>query len=172
MNLTLGAPMWLTAILLLALAAAAIEDAIRLRISNVTSAVVFVAAIAGMALHGFPLGLWQNLVVFLAILAVGTVAFSHGWLGGGDVKLLAALGLWMDLKGALQLLVAVSIAGGVLAVTYLIVKAMVGRRKSRRSGQLPYGVAIAAGALISIGLQVWYSSPTGTLAKIERGGLR
>ena len=86
---------WLLALLAAALAAAAIEDAIRLRISNATCLVVLVAAIVAMALHGFPLALWQNLVVFLVLLVLGTLVFATGKVGGGDVELLACLGLWV-----------------------------------------------------------------------------
>lgn len=52
MNLIVDAPLWLSVILVLALVAAAIEDALRLRISNLTCAVVFVSAVVAAALHG------------------------------------------------------------------------------------------------------------------------
>ena len=50
MNLIVGSPVWLTILLALALAAAAIEDAVRLRISNLTCATVLIGAILAMAL--------------------------------------------------------------------------------------------------------------------------
>ena len=48
MNLVPGAPLWLLAILFAAMAAAAIEDFLRLRISNITCAAVFAAAVIAM----------------------------------------------------------------------------------------------------------------------------
>jgi len=154
MNLIVGAPSWLVAFLFLCLIAAAIEDAIRLRISNVTCVAVIVGAIVSMAVHGFSTGLWQNAVVFVAILAIGTALFSAGWLGGGDVKLFAALGLWVDLQAALGLVVAIMIAGGFLAAIYLVWWRVTRREKGRESRRLPYGLAILAGTLFIFGVQL------------------
>jgi prepilin peptidase CpaA len=61
-------------------------------------------------------------------------------MGGGDVKMLGALALWLPLGAVIKLLVVMSIAGGVLTV------AMLARHKLTRSGnklEIPYGVAIA-----------------------------
>ena len=92
MNLVPHAPLWLLAILFAAMAAAAIEDFIRLRISNITCAAVFVAALVAMGLEGFSLVLWENAAVFAFLLICGTFLFATGKFGGGDVKLFAALG--------------------------------------------------------------------------------
>ena len=148
MNLIVGAPPWLIGILLLALAAAAIEDAIRFRISNITCAIVFVAGLVAVAVQGFSPALWQNALICVAILAVGTWAFAAGWMGGGDVKLLAAIGLWLDLSAAVGLLLAVCIAGGVVALAYMAARRMVpsARRVSSKDSRVPYGLAIVAGA--------------------------
>jgi len=155
MNLIVTAPIWLVGLLLLALLAAAIEDAIRLRISNPTCLAVFITAIVAMGMHGFPLALWQNLVVFLAILVLGTGAFSMGWLGGGDVKLLAALGLWVNFRGALLLISGTFVAGGIVALFYLAAR-LVSRSKITAEGKgrrIPYGLAITAGALLTFVIQ-------------------
>jgi prepilin peptidase CpaA len=156
MNLIVGTPSWLVLILVLALVAAAIEDAVRLRISNVTCLVVALAAIAAAIMHGFSPSLWQNAVVFAAILAVGTPMFGAGWMGGGDVKLLAALGLWFSLSSAVGLLAAVFMAGGLVALVYIMVRRLVNRDGSAkaRSGRVPYGLAISAGAAFVIAVQL------------------
>ena len=154
MNLLATAPWWLVALLVVCLAAAAIEDFRRLRISNLTSAAVLVGALAAMALAGLSLDLWQNFAVFVALLVLGTVAFGAGLMGGGDVKLLAALGLWVDLRGGLGLITVVFLAGGVIALAYVLARRV--RRSGRAKGPapgIPYGVAIAAGAAILMGLQ-------------------
>jgi prepilin peptidase CpaA len=153
MNLIVGAPAWVVALLALTLTAAAIEDAVRLRISNATCAAVFVEAILAMALHGFSVALWQNGVVFLSIFLLGALAFGAGWLGGGDVKLLAALGLWMDIRGAGQLLGAIFLAGGVVALLFLLSRLFRRRGEGPKSRDIPYGLAITAGALIAFWLQ-------------------
>ena len=150
MNLATGAPLWLVLLLLATLVAAVIEDASRLRISNITSAAVLVEAIVAMAVEGFSTGLWQNGVAFLCVLVVGTAAFAARLLGGGDVKLLAALALWFDLPHLVWLIAAVFIAGGLVAAAYLTTRLVTTgvagiRNKDRR---IPYGIAIAAGAVL------------------------
>src|SRR5574338_1026317 len=107
MNLITVAPTWLGILLAAALVAAAAEDLVRLRISNITVLVVLAGAIAAMAFGRFPGALWENAVVFAGILAVGTFAFARNWLGGGDVKLLAATGLWVGFAAAPWLLAAI-----------------------------------------------------------------
>jgi prepilin peptidase CpaA len=161
MNLPAIAPQWLVALLFAMLIAAAVEDAFRLRISNLTCIGIFLAGIAAIAIAGPERALWQNLVVFIAILAVGTPLFTAGKMGGGDIKLLAVTGLWFDLQGALLLLVCVLIAGGLLAMFLIGVRrslwsaqAAPGAKVLKRGGVIPYGVAISAGAIFSIALAV------------------
>jgi prepilin peptidase CpaA len=86
--------------------------------------------------------------------------FAAGKLGGGDVKLLASVGLWFDFGGAVWLLVAVALTGGVLALLVLVIRSFNWSDEIRRrvvllrpGGGIPYGVAIAAGALIAMAFQ-------------------
>ena len=81
-------------------------------------------------------------------------------LGGGDVKLLAAVGLWFDLAGAARMLLAVVLAGGALAVLILLLRSFSWSEGAkarvhllRPRGGIPYGVAIAAGALTAMVMQ-------------------
>jgi prepilin peptidase CpaA len=65
-------------------------------------------------------------------------------MGGGDVKLAAALALWFPPASTIKFLVLMSLAGGVLTLVVLAF-----HRARRREGrpEIPYGVAIAFGAL-------------------------
>ena len=146
MNLIAGAPLWLLVILIVALIAGAVEDAARLRISNITSLVVLVSGVCAAVIEGPSLSLWQNGVVFAAILVLGTAAFAAGMLGGGDVKLLAASAIWVDLRHAVWLIALIFLAGGVLAILYLASRPF----RAERSKRIPYGIAIAIGALAVI----------------------
>lgn len=161
MNLVPVAPVWLLAVLIAALAAAAIEDSIRLRISNITCLAVLIGALVAMALQGFPLALWQNAVVCLGLLMVGTPLFAAGKMGGGDVKLLAAAGLWIDFSAVLSLIAAVFIAGGILALGFLASRLLPSRkeRDGNKSRQIPYGVAIVAGAALVFAGQMGLFKP-------------
>ena len=71
-------------------------------------------------------------------------AFYAGMMGGGDVKLAAALALWFPPAATLKFLVFMSLAGGALTLVLLV-----WHRAQRREGrpEIPYGVAIAFGAL-------------------------
>ncbi len=158
MNLFDSAPLWLAWCLAALLVAAAIEDAVRMKISNVLSFGVFAAAIVAMILSGLELALWQNALVFAVLLGVGTLLFGTGKMGGGDVKLLAAVGLWCNLKAALTLLPAVFITGGLLALLIVAARTIAPKGAGARvivlkpGSGIPYGIAIAAGSLITLAL--------------------
>ena len=152
MNLVAGAPPWLAALLMALMLVAAAEDAWRLRISNFVSAGVIVAAFVAVALAGPISGLWQNLLLFVAMLVVGTFLFARGWMGGGDIKLLAASALWFDLESGWKMLVAVAIAGGIEAILVILLRLLpspdAARQRIailRRKAGIPYGIAIAGG---------------------------
>jgi prepilin peptidase CpaA len=138
--------------------AAGIQDFLRLRISNVFPAGVLLAAIVAVALRGLSIDLWENIVVFGAILGIGTLLFAGGHMGGGDVKLFAAVGLWTDFERALILLPAVLLTGGVLALLLLSRRLVPlpanAAGRARKNKKVPYGVAIAIGTLIVVGVQV------------------
>jgi len=164
MNLFESAPSWLVWVLAALLVAAAVEDAVRLRISNLLCLGVLAAALIAIGLAGFEAtaelgGVWQNGLVFAALLTVGTLFFGRGWMGGGDVKLLAAVGLWCNLTTALFMLTGVVLSGGVLALLILGARTFAPAGAAARIDVLkpragiPYGIAIAVGGLITLLLQ-------------------
>lgn len=160
MNLAVESPLWLANSFALLLVLAAIEDSVRLRISNLICLLILLAALVAMAVIGPQWALWQNFAVFAVLMAIGTPLFAAGKLGGGDVKLLAVTGLWFDFDSVWRMLIAVLLAGGVLALLILAFRlinwseaAQRRVRVLRKGAGIPYGVAIAAGALIAIGLQ-------------------
>jgi prepilin peptidase CpaA len=159
MNLVFDSPQWLVLVLSLLLVAAAVEDAVRLKISNLTSLAVMAGAIVAAFIEGIEAEVWENLVVFAVLLAIGTPLFAAGKLGGGDVKLLAVSGLWFDIMGALEMLVYVFLAGGVLALVILMLRMFAWSETARQrvhllkpGGGIPYGVAISTGMLIAIAM--------------------
>jgi prepilin peptidase CpaA len=109
---------------------------------------ITVAALAPIWLWASGYALWPEAVVQLGFCAVvfgiGVGLFSIGAMGGGDVKLLAALALWLPGLVLLKMLIVMSLLGGVLTI------AMVAWHKIRRfEGQpeIPYGLAISAATL-------------------------
>jgi prepilin peptidase CpaA len=94
------------------------------------------------------LALWPDAAiqigVALTVFALFAIAFALGAMGGGDVKLVGALALWLPFQAVVLLLFIMSVAGGVLTLAMFL------RHKlARNQGQLeiPYGVAIAFGGL-------------------------
>src|SRR5688572_598475 len=122
MNLILLSPDWLFWILASLLLLAAVEDSVRLRISNWTCLAIMVAAFAAMGLAGIDWALWQNFALFAGILLVGTPMFAAGKMGGGDIKLFATTALWFDLSGGFLALMWVLLAGGLLALLVLAIR--------------------------------------------------
>jgi prepilin peptidase CpaA len=159
MNLFASAPAWLAWVLAALLVAAALEDAIRLRISNLICVGVLAGALIAMAVAGPDIALWQNGLVFAALLGGGTLLFAKGVVGGGDVKLLAAVGLWCNLTTAFFMLTSVFLSGGVLALLILGARTFAPAGAAARvvvlrpRAGIPYGIAIAAGALLTLVLQ-------------------
>jgi len=111
------------------------------------------------ALLGVPaVDILLNVSCALAILAMTFVMFSLGWLGGGDAKLAAATALWFGFAHLLDYLFYASILGGVLTVALiqfrmlplpqLLVRYEWIERLHRRGGGVPYGIALAAAALV------------------------
>ncbi|MBA3676781.1 MAG: prepilin peptidase [Sphingosinicella sp.] len=92
------------------------------------------------------LSFWPDMAIQIGIAAVIFLIFAGlfylGAMGGGDVKMVAALALWLPAGAVLNLLVIMSIGGGVLTLVMLI------RHRMKKSGEqleIPYGVAIAFG---------------------------
>lgn len=112
-----------------------------------------------------------SIQVALAVLAVGALLWGRGWLGGGDVKLLAAVALWAGPSHVLTFLLVTGLAGGVLAVAILWhaqwglaflaplqvaaarlrlpVPALGSLVAATATPTLPYGVAIALGGAVT-----------------------
>ncbi len=156
MNLVAESPLLFPIGLGVLLILAAIQDAVRLRISNLFPVGIALLAIAAAAVAGFDLAFWQNLVVCAALLIGGTLLFATGKFGGGDVKLFAATGLWFALGGAVQMIAAVLIAGGILALLLIGSRLLLSKRAGerfqtlRKGAGIPYGVAISLGAIFVI----------------------
>jgi prepilin peptidase CpaA len=149
-NLAATAPSWLLIVLGVLLFLGAAEDLWRYRISNFTVLGVLATTATALFFSGLHPVLWQNFAVFCLVLAVGTFLFSAGLFGGGDVKLLAAVGTWFSLGGALTMISAIFLAGGALALVALtfwrLRRRGRARPRDRAKNRLPYGIAIAVGA--------------------------
>lgn len=138
--------------LAIALLVAAFTDIRRRQIDNWLNGAMALAAPLFWWASG--LSLWPDMVWQL-VFALGVCAVLIGIafigyrlnvliLGGGDIKLLGALSLWLAPFTYVQMLMIMSLFGGVMAVAFIIRRVVL---KPKTPGRLPYGVAIAFGAL-------------------------
>ena len=115
-------------------------------IPNWLNLAIALGAVAFWVAVGLPV--WPEVALRVAVAFVTfwvfAAAFAMGAMGGGDVKLIAALALWLPWQAVLVLLFLMSIAGGVLTLGYLI-RHKLARREEKL--EIPYGVAIAFGGL-------------------------
>jgi prepilin peptidase CpaA len=115
-------------------------------IPNWLNLAIALLAIAFWMSVGLPV--WPEIALRLAVAFVAfwvfAAAFAMGAMGGGDVKLIAALALWLPWQAVLVLVFLMSIAGGVLTLGYLIRHKLAKREEKL---EIPYGVAIAFGGL-------------------------
>lgn len=102
------------------------------------------------------LALWPDVAiqvgVALAAFAVLAALFAFGAMGGGDVKLLTALALWVEPRAFVQLVVIMALLGGVLTIVFAAWH-MIRGRKDRLA--IPYGVAIASAGLWVLSVNYW-----------------
>jgi prepilin peptidase CpaA len=88
------------------------------------------------------------------VLFVFTVLFARGMIGGGDVKLLTAVTLWVGFSMLVNLLFWTSVGGGFLALFLLIKNKYISpiegnKAENMRKAEIPYGIAIAFGGILT-----------------------
>lgn len=145
-------------------------SAIDLRTRRIPNWLTLPFLVSGVALQSWALG-WRGLRdslagIGLAIIFFGIPCFLKG-MGLGDLKLGAGVAAWVGPSQATFAFVLTGVAGGVMAVAYLLRHGL-GNRRADRTGfsstaqmarnetgpsptalSIPYGPAIAAGALFS-----------------------
>ena len=140
--------------LAIALLVAAFTDIRRRQIDNWLNAAV--AAGAPLFWWATGLTLWPGAVLQLALAAVTFLVlaglFALRAMGGGDVKLLTALALWMPALLFLKLLVIMALAGGVLTIMFSMWHIM---RRRKDQLKIPYGIAIASAGIWIIATTNW-----------------
>lgn len=131
--------------LAIALLYAAFTDFRHRRIDNWLNATIAIGAPLFWLSNG--LGLvdvaWQ-IGLALATFAVLAALFAMRMMGGGDVKLLTALALWIKPALFLQVLVVMALVGGVLTIVFGCWHVI---RRRRDKIAIPYGIAIAGAGL-------------------------
>ena len=143
---------------------AACSDLAARRIPNALTFGVAVLAVGIATLHG-PWSVLVTVLLYVAVFVAGSIPYGRGWIGGGDVKLLAAGSAIAGWPAAATFLLCTALAGGLLSTVELArqgrlrltlnrfaLAAAAGDVGSSMESdtartKLPYALAIAAGAL-------------------------
>ena len=151
----------LTMLFVLVMVVAMAWDAATLEIPDTASIVLAAGFLGGAIVRDAGSSvILQHMAAGLALFAVGAGLFRLGAWGGGDVKFMAATGLWFGWDGLPAWLFMVSLAGGALAVAILALRHGVSApapwwpgwlsRLHRRDEGIPYGVALGAGGVLAL----------------------
>jgi prepilin peptidase CpaA len=130
-----------------------------------------------MVLAFLPLGLlaglgpWElldHVGAGLIGLLLGVLLFIPGRFGGGDAKLLAAIALWIGLDSLFPYVLYVALAGGIMVPVFTMMRSvplprlLLGQAWALRlhnpGSGIPYGIALAAGALLVYPHTVWFAA--------------
>ncbi len=141
------------------MAFAASSDLFTMTIANRISLILVGGFVVLAVMTGMPaIDMTWHFGAGAAVLVIAFVLFSCGWIGGGDAKLAAATALWFGFAHLFEYLIYSSLLGGALTLALIQFRMMplpamlAGRewieRLHRRGGGVPYGVALAAAALL------------------------
>ncbi len=148
------------------MAFAASSDLFTMTISNRIALILVggffaMAYVAGMS----PNDVLSHVGAAFSVLAVTFVFFARGWIGGGDAKLAAATALWLGFDHLMPYLLYASLLGGVLTFAMIRFRltplpAMLAdqewvKRLHKLDGGVPYGIALAAAALMIYPDTIW-----------------
>lgn len=138
--------------LAIGLVIAAVTDLRRRQIDNWLNAAIAMGAPVYWWASG--LAVWPGIAAQLSIAAITfaicACLFAMRAMGGGDVKLLAALALWITPVWFLKLIIMMSLLGGLLTVVLAVWH---GLRRNRERLAIPYGVAISTAGLWALASQ-------------------
>ncbi|MGB7409204.1 MAG: prepilin peptidase [Pontixanthobacter sp.] len=149
--------------LAIALLIAAFTDMRRRQIDNWLNGAIVMAAPLWWWANG--LSLWPDLAWQLgtAVVAFAVLCglFAMRMMGGGDVKLLTALALWVEPMLFLKLLIIMALLGGILTIVVGVYYIL---RRQRDRISIPYGMAISAAGLWIIGVHYWPAAQVASVA--------
>ena len=148
------------------MAFAAASDLFTMTISNrvslaLAAGFLVLAVASGMAVPDILMHLSAGATVLVAAFA----CFAFGWIGGGDAKVAAAAALWFGFAHLLDYLLYASLFGGALTLLLLQFRqwplpyALAGQtwllKLHAKDSGIPYGIALAIGALVVYSDSEW-----------------
>jgi prepilin peptidase CpaA len=141
------------------MAFAASSDLLTMTISNrislaLAGGFLMLALVTGIGFAAFG---W-HLAASALVLMIAFGCYSRGWIGGGDAKLAAATALWFGFTYLMDYLIYASLFGGALTLLliqfrhlplpHIFAQQKWIQRLHEKGGGVPYGIALAAAALV------------------------
>ncbi len=141
------------------MAFAASSDLLTMTISNRISLALASGFLVLATACGFtPQAVLWHTLAGLGVLAAGLALFARGLVGGGDAKLAAVAALWLGLDRLADFALLSSLLGGAVTLATLAFRRMPlptwladkgqAIRLHQSDGGVPYGIALAAAALV------------------------
>jgi prepilin peptidase CpaA len=168
--------------LMVLLLVASIIDARRRIIPNWLNLTILIGGIVQAVTFGMPVTVSQSLVGVLAGFGILLIPYILGAMGGGDVKMLAAIGAWLGAVGTLQVYLVAAVAGLIIVLVQCFLSgrltqlfrnstlilanfanyAQVGKAQVVATGQslksvdkpLPYAVPTLIGVIVTVGMNL------------------
>ena len=151
------------------MAFAASSDLLTMTISNKLSLALAACFFLLVLVIGMSFGeIGMHVAAAALVLVIAFGMFTQGWIGGGDAKLAAATALWFGFGHLLDFLVYASLLGGVLTLVLIQFRKLplpgpLARqswimRLHEKGGGVPYGIALAAAALLIYPETPWMKS--------------
>lgn len=143
----------------------AITDLKSMKIGNGLILVLLVSYLVCAPLAGLSFdAMATSGLMALCTLVVASILFGFGWIGGGDAKLVAVTSLWMGSYATHEYLVTAAIIGLGLTCAVMIARSYrtvlaphwpLSAKILMKGEGVPYGVALAASALMTISNTFW-----------------
>jgi len=148
------------------MAFAASSDLLTMTISNrlsiaLVAAFFLLTIVTGMS----PAEIGMHLAAGALVLVFAFAFFTQGWIGGGDAKLAAATALWFGFGHLMDYLIYAALLGGALTLLLIQFRKLplpgpLARqswilRLHEKNGGIPYGIALAAAAMIVYAKTGW-----------------
>jgi prepilin peptidase CpaA len=149
---------------------AALTDVSAYRIPNWLTGSMTILFFPMAFASGMPLDVFSwHLVTGFALFFAGYAIYAAGLWGGGDAKMMTAIGLWFGPDHIMSFLFFTAICGGIVAIVYAIWYHIVMslsvhssdanlsyiQRFNKLCPNLPYGLALAVGAIMAF-KQTWW----------------
>jgi prepilin peptidase CpaA len=129
---------------------AAYGDVRTLRIPNLLVIAVAALGLIRLIVIGDPTAALSTIGASVIVFIPALLLFWRGFLGGGDAKLITATALLVGYRDLYSFLVLMSLCGVLVSLAVLVTHRRAPESQPKARLAVPYGLAIAGGAIVSL----------------------